>query len=131
MTGGHGHFLSGQSIQFAGHATPYTVTATSTTDPATSVAINPVLSSPVVAGEVITPTNKIWAQWLPASTREAFVAQQRLAAYIDGLFRIWWQDGIRPDTHRVIWDNRIFDLKPVVELGRREGLELPVVARAE
>jgi head-tail adaptor len=131
VTGGHGHFLSGRSIQFSGHATVYTLTATSTTDPATSVAINPALTAPVVAGEVITPSNKIWAQWLPASTREAFQAQARLAAYIDGLFRIYWQSGIAPDTHRIVWENRIFDLKPPIEIGRREGLELPVVARAE
>jgi len=74
----------------------------------------------------------LWAQWLPAGTKEAYQAQQRLASYVDGVFRIYDRDP-RPTTSgmRIVFDGRVFDLKPWVELGRGDGLEIPVVARGE
>ena len=74
----------------------------------------------------------IWAQWLPAGTTEAWRAQQRLASYVDGVFRIYDMDPRpTPNDTRILFDGRIFDVKPYVELGRGEGLELAVVARGE
>ncbi len=73
----------------------------------------------------------LWAEWLPAGTREAWHAQSRLGAYVDGVFRIYDIDP-RPDpaTTRILMDERVYDTKPYVEIGdRAEGLEIPVVAR--
>lgn len=94
-------------------------TATKTQDTETG---EEVLTWPVTA--------TIWAQWLPANTREAYVAQQRLQAYIDGVFRIWWRSDVTPDGTRIVYDGRTFDVKPVIEGGRRVYLDIPVVARA-
>lgn len=96
-------------------------TATATQDPDT--------------GEVLTDWTigavQLPAQWLPASTREAYQAQQRLAAYIDGVFRIDYRARPQPDTQRILWEGRTYDIKPPIELGRREAWDIPVVARAE
>lgn len=74
----------------------------------------------------------IWAQWLPAGTREAYLAQQRLAAHIDGVLRVYDLDTRpTPDRYRVVFDGRAFDIQGVTEMGRGDGLELSVVARAE
>ena len=73
----------------------------------------------------------IWAEWLPAGTREAWQAQQRLGAYVDGVFRVYdhLEPRPRPDNTRILFDGRIFDLQPWIEIGREEGLMIPVVAR--
>lgn len=70
----------------------------------------------------------LWAEWLPAGTREAWQAQQRLNAYIEGVFRIYWRDDIVPERTRITWDGKVFDVKPPIEIGRQEGLDVPVVA---
>lgn len=74
----------------------------------------------------------VWAEWLPAGTTEAYRAQQRLASYVDGVFRMY-DMSTRPSPHntRILFDGRIFDLKPYVEVGRGDGLEIAVVARGE
>lgn len=74
----------------------------------------------------------VWAQWLPAGTREAWLAQQRLESYVDGVFLIYDMDP-RPTPYdtRILFDGRIFDVKPYVEIGRGDGLHIPVVARGE
>lgn len=73
----------------------------------------------------------IWAQWLPAGTREAWQAQQRLGSYIDGVFRIYdLSPRPAPDNTRILFDDRVFDTKPYIEIGRGEGLDIPVVARS-
>lgn len=72
----------------------------------------------------------IWAQWLPAGTREAYLAQQRLDTAIDGVFRIYDRETRpTPDGTRILFDGRVFDVKPYVEIGRGDGLEIPVVGR--
>ena len=75
----------------------------------------------------------IWAQWLPAGTRESWQAQQRLGSYIDGVYRIYDRTPRpTPESSRIIGhDGRTYDVKPVIEIGRGEGLEIPVVARGE
>lgn len=71
----------------------------------------------------------IWAQWLPAGTTEAYRAQQRLGSQVDGVFRVYDRDPRpSPDHHRIVFDGRVFDLRPYVEVGRGEGLEIPAVA---
>jgi head-tail adaptor len=74
----------------------------------------------------------LYAQWLPGNTRESFYAQQRLAAHVDGIFKIEYiEPKPNPSTQRILWDGDIYDMKPAVEIGRREGWEIPVVARVE
>lgn len=75
---------------------------------------------------------QVWAQWFPAGTKEAWQAQQRLASYVDGVFLIYDMDTRpTPNNTRILFDGRVFDTKPYVEIGRHEGLHIPVVARGE
>jgi len=78
-------------------------------------------------------SHHVWAQWLPGSTREAWEAQQRLASFVDGVYRIYYLDPEpTPENTRVIGHTgRVYDLRPPIEIGRRLGLDLPVVARGE
>lgn len=74
----------------------------------------------------------IWAQWLPAGTSESYHAQQRLQSTVDGVFRIWDRSPRPvPDGTRILFDGKIFDVKPYVEIGRGQALEIPVVAHGE
>lgn len=88
------------------------------------------------SGEMVidwdTVNETIWAQWLPAGTREAWQAQQRLASYVDGVFHIYDRSPRpTPEGHRIVFEGRVYDIKPPIEIGRGEGLEIPVVARGE
>lgn len=72
------------------------------------------------------------AEWLPAGTREAWNAQQRLGSYVDGVFKIYdITPRQTPNASRILFDGRVFDVKPYVELGRHEGLLIPVTAKGE
>jgi head-tail adaptor len=69
------------------------------------------------------------AEWLPAGSREAYQAQQRLGGYVDGVFQIRDRSPRpAPDDSRILFDGRVFDVKPYVEVGRNDGLLIPVVA---
>lgn len=83
--------------------------------------------------EIRTPDDGVSlpAQWLPGTTREGYQAQQRLGSYIDGVFRIRFRTRPQPEANDIVWDGRTYDLKPAVEIGYREGWEIPVVARGE
>lgn len=72
----------------------------------------------------------VWAAWRPAGTREAWQAQQRLGAYVDGVLLIYDQSP-RPtaDRTRILFEGVLYDVKPVIEIGRGEGLQVPVTAR--
>lgn len=74
----------------------------------------------------------LWAQWLPASTREGFLAQRQIGSYIDGVYKIYFREEPLPDRCRILGhDGRIYDVKPAIEIGRGEGWMVPVVARGE
>jgi head-tail adaptor len=74
----------------------------------------------------------VWAQWMPAGTREVWQSQLRPESFVDGLFRIYdLSPRPTPYTTRILFDNRVFDIKPYVEIDQGEGLEIPVVARGE
>ena len=75
------------------------------------------------------PAFFLWAEWLPAGTREAYQAQQRLEGYIDGVFRIPWLAGIHSEAYRIVSEGVVYDIKPPVERGYHEELDSPVVAR--
>jgi SPP1 family predicted phage head-tail adaptor len=73
----------------------------------------------------------VWAEVVPLGGRELFQAQQ-LEAKADTRFRIRYRTGITPDeTLRIAYGGRHYDLRSVVELGRREGLEILAEARTE
>ena len=91
---------------------------------------------PVSGEELITWSGvTVWAQWLPSGTREAWFAQQRLSAYVDGVFRIYdRQPRPTPEGTRIVFEDRVYDVKPPLEIDRGEGcegLEIPVVAHGE
>jgi hypothetical protein len=72
------------------------------------------------------------AEWLPEGTTEAWQSSQRLASYVSGVFKIYDRDPRpTPDDTRILFEGKTYDLKPVIEIGRREGLLIPVVARGE
>lgn len=88
-------------------------------------------TSQTASGEVslgVDTSETIAAQWLPAGTKEAWQAGQRLQATIDGVFRIHWRDDIDPALTQIVFDGVTYDLKPPVEIGRRQGLEIAVTA---
>ncbi len=72
----------------------------------------------------------VWAEWLPEGTTEAWQAQQRLASYVSGVFKIYDRSPRpTPDDTRILFDGKTYDIKPVIEIGRGRGLSIPVVAR--
>lgn len=73
----------------------------------------------------------IWAQWLPSGTREFWQARQ-IHSEIEGVYKTYYRDDVLPDVCRIIGhDLRTYDVKPIVELGRRDGMLIPVVSRGE
>ncbi len=83
--------------------------------------------------EVWTPLATVWAQYLPARGREAREALGREAT-MPATFRIRWRADAPPigpgDRLRFPADDdgRVFDIASVIEIGRREGLEITAVA---
>jgi SPP1 family predicted phage head-tail adaptor len=85
-------------------------------------------------GEVITWTTigQRWASSMPVKDGERFGNQEAIAT-ITHRFRISWdQAAAQVDpTYRVLFDNRLYDVVAVKEIGRREGIEISATARAE
>lgn len=74
----------------------------------------------------------VWAQWFPGGTTETWRAQRRLGSYVEGVFHIYdLSPRPTPNNTRIRFDGRLFDIKPYMEIGRGEGLEIPVVASGE
>lgn len=74
---------------------------------------------------------RVWASVQPLQGRERFTAQQ-VAAEIDTRIRIRYRSDVQPERTRVVDENdRVFDVKSVLELGRRDGLEILATARGE
>lgn len=74
----------------------------------------------------------VWAQWLAAGAKETWQAAQRLQATVDGVFQIYDRSPRpAPATHQVLFEGRVYDLQGVTEIGRGEGLELAVTAKAD
>lgn len=70
----------------------------------------------------------VWAQYLPGGGNERFVSAQ-VYAETQARFYLRWREGITTQ-HRVVFDGRDYDIVAADEIGRREGLELRVRARA-
>ena len=71
----------------------------------------------------------VWAQRLEIKGFEKWVAQQNKAD-IQIKFKIRYRDDITP-ANRFVFEDRDFDILTVEETGRREGLILTGMARAE
>lgn len=73
----------------------------------------------------------IWAEWLPSGTREFWQTRQ-IHSEIEGVYKTYYRDDVFPETSRIVGhDGRTYDVKPPIEIGRQEGLLIPVVARGE
>lgn len=72
---------------------------------------------------------EVWAELKYLRGSEWFAAQQE-GASVDVIFRIRYRDDVTP-LNVIVYDSRTYDISAVLELGRREGLELYASARAE
>ena len=70
----------------------------------------------------------VWARFIPGGGNESFVAQA-VYAEAQGRFHIRWRSDVTT-KHRIQWDGKDWDILAVSEIGRREGLEIIVKARA-
>jgi len=74
------------------------------------------------------PLATVRAQLIQAATDE-FIRDFGASSEATYVFRIRWLDGIKL-ADRVSYAGRIFDIKEIKELGRREGLELRCLEKA-
>lgn len=63
---------------------------------------------------------------------ERFTSQQLLGEGVK-TFQIRWSNRVKALTseHRILFDNRIHEIKDIRELGRREGIEIDCTVRNE
>lgn len=82
------------------------------------------------AVETWSPVATVWAQVQPLRGQERFAAQQH-DARVDTRFRLRWRTGIGPATHRLQHGDDVYEITAVLEIGRREGLEILATAHVE
>ena len=75
-----------------------------------------------------TEVAKIWGQRKDLRGSEFYTAQQ-LESKITATFRTRFRSDITPGENRIVYDDVVYDIQAVIELGRREALELMVIAR--
>jgi SPP1 family predicted phage head-tail adaptor len=73
---------------------------------------------------------KVWAERRELRGAERWQAQQTVAK-VQVKYFIYYRAGLTPVDRLVDSDGRVYDIHAVLEIGRREGLELHVEARAE
>jgi SPP1 family predicted phage head-tail adaptor len=71
----------------------------------------------------------VWAQQQTVKALEKWVSQQ-VKAEIDVKFRIRYRSDVTP-MNRLVFEDRVFDIISVSEVGRREALDIIGKARAE
>lgn len=69
----------------------------------------------------------VWAQVEPLKGSERFVAQQA-SAEVDTRFTVRWRDDIDA-TMRIVYEDAVYDIDSVIEIGRHEGLEIMAKSR--
>lgn len=84
-----------------------------------------------LGGQVKTwvPLATVWGQARPVSDGERFRAGE-MAAEIDTRFTIRWGLGVGPKD-RIVYGGRVYEIRGVKEIGRREGQEISAAARAD
>lgn len=65
-----------------------------------------------------------WAQWLPTTGRE-FIAANSRQAEVTGILRVRYRTDLAP-TWRVMLDGALFDVLGLIEVGRRNFLDILV-----
>lgn len=86
--------------------------------------------------ETVAPSGAVTSSWAPLASARAELVQQTADEFLAGpgeaeertlVFRIRWRAGLST-ADRVIFEGQPYDVKQIVEIGRRRGLELRVVA---
>ena len=72
----------------------------------------------------------VWAERKELRGEERWQALQTVAK-IEAIYRIRWMAGLTPVDRLIDTDGRVYDIQAVLEIGRREGLDLQVSAHAE
>lgn len=76
---------------------------------------------------------KVWARKRDMRASERFAADQKIAE-VDTVFEVAHQRAllkIAPDTHRIIFGGRVFEVHGRIEIGRNVSIEIMTAARAE
>jgi SPP1 family predicted phage head-tail adaptor len=81
------------------------------------------------AVETWTDLATVWAEKIPVRGAERYAAMQTVAE-VDCKFRIRYRRGVTP-LDRVVCEGITYDVQGVLEIGRREGLEILAKGRAE
>ena len=79
------------------------------------------------------PVQRLWAGKRDMRAAERWAADQLVAELATAWTLRWFPgwDQIRPDTHRLVYKDQVFDIHGVREIGRQEGIEIATAARAE
>lgn len=75
----------------------------------------------------------LWMGKRDTRAGERFSPDQ-VVAEIDTVFRARWSPAlatVRPETHRLLYRDRVYNIHGVTELGRRETVEIACAARGE
>lgn len=70
-----------------------------------------------------------WAEYLPVRGAERYASMQTVGE-IEIKWRIRYRPGLTP-IDRIVYKGRMHDVAGVIEIGRREGLEIYTKGRAE
>lgn len=83
---------------------------------------------PVRSYEPREPVATVWAEFAPVRGSETLAADQAQVASLSGAFRIRWMSGL-DERMQVVHEGAVWGIDAIVEIGRREGLELQVTRR--
>lgn len=75
---------------------------------------------------------EVWASYRRATARER-VSTQEVGAEVSSIFEIRWSQRVRniDPLWRLIYEGNRYDIVGVFEIGRRVGLRIEAIARAE
>jgi SPP1 family predicted phage head-tail adaptor len=78
------------------------------------------------------PVATVWAAWRRASARETLAAAE-VSATVTDVFEIRWSNLVAAvdPKHRLIFEDRTYDIAEVTMIGRREGLRISASTRGE
>lgn len=83
--------------------------------------------------ETWNPIGELWAEMMQGRAAERYAVSQKIAE-VTTVFSVDWSPGllvITPDEHRVAWNGLTFDVKGCIEIQRRRGVAITVIARTE
>lgn len=96
------------------------------------IEIQEIIESQNEAGETIEVPVKLfetWAQVIEMRGTERFTSQQTVAQ-AETKFKMRYRPNISAKS-RIIYNNQVYDITGVLEIGRREGLELHARSRGD